>query len=49
MKPEGNRVGIWTGRTVRPQRTIGYEENVNSNPNIALPTQPDFKQPQILK
>jgi hypothetical protein len=49
MKPQGKRMGICVGRTARPQRTIGYEENVNSNPNIALPTQPDFKQPQILK
>jgi hypothetical protein len=30
MKPEGNRVGDCTGRNVRPQRPIGYEEKAQA-------------------
>ena len=49
MKPQGNRVGNWTGRNARSQRTIGYEENVNSVPRLVLPAQVDLNQPQISK
>ena len=31
MKPEGNRVGSWTGRNVRPQGTIGSEEEAKAD------------------
>ena len=30
MKPQGNRVGIWTDRNARPQRTIGSEEEAKA-------------------
>jgi len=30
MKPQGNRVGNWTGRNARPQRTIGTEEEAKA-------------------
>jgi hypothetical protein len=30
MKPQGNRVEIWTGRNARPQRTIGYQEKARA-------------------
>jgi hypothetical protein len=30
MKPEGNRVGNCIGWTVKPQRTIGYEEEAQA-------------------
>ena len=31
MKPEGNRVGNWTGRNARPQGTIGSEEEAKAD------------------
>ena len=31
MKPEGNRVGNWTGRNARPQGTIGSKEEVKAD------------------
>ena len=30
MKPQGNRVGIWTDRNARSQRTIGNEEKAKA-------------------
>ena len=49
MKPQGNRVGIWTGRNARPQRTIDRKEYFNSLPHIVLPAQVDLNQAQISK
>ena len=31
MKPQGNRVGIWTDRNARSQRTIGPKEEAKAN------------------
>jgi hypothetical protein len=43
MKPQGNRVGIWTDRNARSQRIIGIEEDTKSSPpDAALPNTPDF-------
>jgi hypothetical protein len=43
MKPQGKSVGICIGRTARPQRTIGIEEDTKlSPPDAALPITPDF-------
>jgi hypothetical protein len=36
MKPQGNRVEIWTGRNARPQRTIGYKEEAKAESHASL-------------
>jgi hypothetical protein len=33
MKPEGNKVGNWTGWNAKPQRPIGYEEESKAHPD----------------
>jgi hypothetical protein len=30
MKPEGNKVGNWTGWNAKPQRPIGHEDNAKA-------------------
>ena len=36
MKPEGNRVGNWTGRNARPQGLIGSEEKAKADSSAGL-------------
>jgi hypothetical protein len=36
MKPQGNRLGIWTDRNVRSQRTIGYEEEAKAESGVVV-------------
>jgi hypothetical protein len=36
MKPQGNRLGIWTDRNARPQRTIGYEEEAQAKSGMVV-------------
>jgi hypothetical protein len=36
MKPQGKRVGICVGRSARPQRTIGYEEEAKAESGVVV-------------
>jgi hypothetical protein len=48
MKPEGNRVGNCIGWTVKPQRTIGYEEEAQAESYLSLPINSEFL-PQVIQ
>jgi hypothetical protein len=36
MKPQGNRLGIWTDRNARSQRTVGYQEKARAESGVVV-------------
>jgi hypothetical protein len=36
MKPQGNRLGIWTDRNARSQRTVGTQEKARAESGVVV-------------